>query len=191
MSFQGFYISFYRKLFLLLKIFLKNFNQGQYGLIHIVHLVNFDQSLSTLHIVRSMLNFAMLLANSNQETIQFDSYCPHKVFITFHQRLMLFSISNAFKKLNQRQQNLIHIVLNITIVFRSALHFPIFPTNWSKDNTFDPCYILRVLSKNIFCLFQTFIKWESRTKRFDAHFSFKTLNKFLTNPLIFLCFKYF
>ena len=109
----------------------------------------------------------------------------------FRQRLMLFSISNAFKKLNQRQQNLIHIVLNITIVFRSALHFPIFPTNWSKDNTFDPCYILRVLSKNIFCLFQTFIKWESRTKRFDAHFSFKTLNKFLTNPLIFLCFKCF
>ena len=107
--------------FLLLEIFLKNFNQGQYGLIHIVHLVNFDQSLSTLHIVRSMLNFAMFLANSNQETIRtirFDPYCLHKVFITFHQRLTLFPISNTFKKLKWRQKNLIHIVLNIIILFK-------------------------------------------------------------------------
>ena len=37
--------------FLLLEIFLKNFNQGQYGLIQIVNLVNFDQSLSKSHIV--------------------------------------------------------------------------------------------------------------------------------------------
>ena len=65
-----------------------------------------------------MLNFAMFLAISKQETIrtvraiQFDPYCPHKVFITFHQKLMLFSISDGFKKLNRRQQNLTHIVLN-------------------------------------------------------------------------------
>ena len=39
--FKSFYIS---KLFLLFEIFLKNFNQEQYGLIHIVHLVNFDKS---------------------------------------------------------------------------------------------------------------------------------------------------
>ena len=66
--------------FLLLEIFLKNFNQGQYGLIHIVHLVNFDQSLSTLHMVRSVVNFAMFLANSNQETIWtiwVKPYCPY------------------------------------------------------------------------------------------------------------------
>ena len=37
--------------FLLLEIFLKKFNWGQYVLIHIVHLVNFDQSLSKSHIV--------------------------------------------------------------------------------------------------------------------------------------------
>ena len=96
---------------------MKNFNQWQYGLIHIVHLVNFDKSLSTLHIVQSMLNFVMFLVNSNQEktiqTMQVDPYCPHKVFIMFHQRLMLFSISNAFKKQNRRQQNLTHIALNI------------------------------------------------------------------------------
>ena len=80
-----------------------------------------DQSLSTLYIVWSMLNFAMILANSNQETIQtiwFDPYCLHKIFITFHQRLTLFSISNTLKKLKWRQQNLIHIVLNIIILFK-------------------------------------------------------------------------
>ena len=142
---------------MLLEIFLKNFNQGQYGLIHIVHLVNFDQSLSTLHIVRSMLNFAMFLANYNQETtqtIRFDSYCPCKVFITFHQRLILFSISNAFKKLNRRQQNSTHIVLNIMIVFQSALHFSMFSTNFDQRTIwFDPCYVLRVQSKKIFFVF--------------------------------------
>ena len=38
--------------FLLLEIFLKNFNRGQYMLIEIVHLlVNLDQSLSKSHIV--------------------------------------------------------------------------------------------------------------------------------------------
>ena len=35
--------------FLLLEIFLKIFNHGQYGLIHIAHSVNFDQSLSKSH----------------------------------------------------------------------------------------------------------------------------------------------
>ena len=102
--------------FLLLEIFLKNFNQGQYVLIHIVHLVNFGQSLSRSHILRSMLNFTMFLANSDQETIwtiRFDPYCPYKIFIKFHQRLILFSISNAFKKLNWRQHSLNHIVLNM------------------------------------------------------------------------------
>ena len=63
---------------------------------------------------------------------------------------MLFSISNAFKKLNRRQQNLTHIVLNIMIVFRSALNFPMLPTNFDRRIIqFDPCYVLRVLSKNI------------------------------------------
>ena len=56
-------------------------------LIHIVYLVNFDQSLSKSHIVQSMLNFAMFLANSDQEIIQairFDPYYPYKVFTKFH-----------------------------------------------------------------------------------------------------------
>ena len=110
-------------------MFLKNFNEGQYSLIHIVHLINFDQSLSKSHIVWFMLNFAMFLANSDKQkiwTIRFDPYCPYKVLIKFHQRLTLFSISNAFKKLNQKQHNLNHIVLNIMIHFQSALYFPIF-----------------------------------------------------------------
>ena len=51
--------------FLLLEIFLKNFNQ-RHGLIHIVHLVNFGQSLSKSHIVWSMLNFAMFIAKPDQ-----------------------------------------------------------------------------------------------------------------------------
>ena len=101
-----------------------------------------------------MLNFVMFLANSNQEairTIRFDPYWPHKVFITFDQRLMLFSISNTFRKLNRRQQNLTHIVLDMMIVFRSALHFLMFSTNFDQRTIrFDTCYVLRVVSKNIF-----------------------------------------
>ena len=92
----------------------------------------------------------MFQTNSNQETIPtmwFDPYCPHKGFITFHQRLMQFSISNAFKKLNWRQQNLIHVVLNIMLVFQSALHFPMFPTKFDQSTIwFDPCYVLKECS---------------------------------------------
>ena len=63
---------------------------------------------------------------------------------------MLFSISNAFKKLNRRQENLIHIFLKIMIAFRSALHFPMFPTNFDQRTIrSDTCYVLRILSKNI------------------------------------------
>ena len=106
----------------------------------------------SLCIVRSLLNIAMFLANSNQvtiRTIRFNSYCPHKASIMPHQRLLLFSISNAFKKLNLRQQNLTHIVLNM-IVFRSALHFPMFPTKFDQRTIrFDQCYVLRVLSKGL------------------------------------------
>ena len=72
---------------------------------------------------------------------------------------MIFSISIAFKKLNQRQQNLNQIVFNIMIDFRSVLHFPMFPTTFDQRAIrFDPRYILKVLSKISFCFFQTFIK---------------------------------
>ena len=47
-----------------------------------------------------MLKFAMFLENSDQKTKRFDPYCPYKVFIKFHQGLILFFVSNAFKKLN-------------------------------------------------------------------------------------------
>ena len=63
---------------------------------------------------------------------------------------MLFSISNAFKKLNRRQENLIHIVLKIMIAFRSELHFPMFPTNFDQRTIRPDTYVLRILSKNIF-----------------------------------------
>ena len=43
----------------------------------------------------------MFLTNSDQETIQTISFD-------------LFTISNAFKKLNQKQHDLTHIVLKIT-----------------------------------------------------------------------------
>ena len=55
--------------FLLLEMFLKNFNQQQYGLIHIFHFISFDQTLSKSHKVQSMLNFAMFVANSDQENV--------------------------------------------------------------------------------------------------------------------------
>ena len=166
-------------------------------LIHIVHLVNFGQSLSKSHIVQSMLNFTMFLANSDKETvrtIRFDPYCQYKIFIKFHQRLILFSISNAFKKLNWRQHNVTHIVLKIVIFFRSALHFLIFLVNFGqKTIRLDPCYpcFKDSIKKNFFFLFQIFIKQESRTERFVPYFPFNTLNKFLTNSPIFFCFKYF
>ena len=114
-------------------------------LIHIAHLVNFDQSLSKSLILWSMFNFMMFLANSDQETIQTiqsDPYCPYKIFIKFHQRLIQFSISNAlFKQLNLRQCSLTHIVLNMIFFFRSALHFLIFLANFDQRTIwFDPCY---------------------------------------------------
>ena len=102
--------------FLLLEIFLENFNEGQYGLIHIFHLVK-------SHKVRSMFSFAMFLANSDQETtrtIRFDPHPPYKVFTKFNQRLILFSISSAFNKLNQKQHNLTHVILILRILSKHS-----------------------------------------------------------------------
>ena len=59
------------------------------------------------------MNFAMFLTNSDQETIQTIWFDLFKVFIKFHLKVILSSISNAFKKLNQRQHDLTHIVLKI------------------------------------------------------------------------------
>ena len=56
-------------LFCYLEYFWKTFNQGQYGLIHNAHLVNFGQSLLNSHIVQSMLTFAMFVANSDQANL--------------------------------------------------------------------------------------------------------------------------
>ena len=75
--------------FSLIKIFLINLSQEQYGLIHITHLEKFDQFLLKAHTFRSMLYFAIFLANSDQETIRFDPYCPYKGSVKFHQRLIL------------------------------------------------------------------------------------------------------
>ena len=61
-----------------------------------------------------MLNFTIFLATYVQEAIgtkQFDPYCQYKIFIKFGQKLILFSISKAFKKLNWRKQNLTHVVV--------------------------------------------------------------------------------
>ena len=121
-------------LFCYLKYFWRISNQGQYGLLH-----NFGQSLSKTHIVRFMLNITMFLANSDQEAIwNIDPYCPYKIFIKLRQKLILFSISNAFKKLNFRKPNLIHIVLNI-MIFSIGVAFSNLSSNfWSKDNTVWP-----------------------------------------------------
>ena len=63
------YVLLSKALFCYLKYFWKIFNQGQYELIHNVHLVNFDQPLSKSHIVWSMLTFAMFAANSDQANV--------------------------------------------------------------------------------------------------------------------------
>ena len=112
-----------------------------------------------------MLNFAMFLANSNQEkirTIRFDPYCPHEVFITFHQRLMVFSISNAFRKLNRRQQNLTHIVLNITIVFNLRCIFQCFRQILIKGEYGLTCFKCSI--KNYFLFVSNIHKIEIKDK---------------------------
>ena len=54
-------------------------------------------------------------------------------------RLIQSSISNVFKKLNERQQNLTHIFL--MTFFWSALCFPIFLANFDQRTVwFCPCY---------------------------------------------------
>ena len=118
--------------FCYLKYFWKKINLGQYGLLHNdVHLVNFGQSLSKSHIIRFMLNFTIFPATSVQEAIgaiRFDPYCQYKIFIKFGQKLILFSISKAFKKLNWRKHNLTHIVVILIFfdwhcIFQSFLQF--------------------------------------------------------------------
>ena len=107
----------------------KKFNQGQYILIHITRLVISGQSLSESHVIQSMLNFTMFLANSDQETIRiirFEPYCLYKILVKLSQRLILFSISNAFKKSNWSQHNLTHFVLNIMIFFELRCIFQSF-----------------------------------------------------------------
>ena len=84
-----------------------------------------------------MLNFSMLLTNSDQETIRtirLDPYCPYNVFIRVHQRLILFPISNAFKKLNQRQHDLTHIVLKVMIFLVSFAFSNLSSKLFSKEN---------------------------------------------------------
>ena len=149
-----------KALFCYLKYSWKNFYQGQYSLIHNVHLVNFGQSLSNIvqytsvyfsilqsHILQSMLNFTMFLANSDQGTI-WTIYMTHivhiksyKIFIKFHQRLILFYISNAFKKLNLRKYSLTHIVLNIMILICVAFS-NLSSKFWRKDNLIWPMLFL-------------------------------------------------
>ena len=61
-----------------------------------------------------MLNFTIFLATSVQEALgtkRFDPYCQYKIFIKFSQKLILFSISKEFKKLNWRKHNLTLIVV--------------------------------------------------------------------------------
>ena len=59
-----------------------------------------------------------------------------------------------------------HSVLNIMVVFGSALHFPMFPTNFDQRTLrFDSCYVLRVLSKNIFLFVPNIRKIGIKDKR--------------------------
>ena len=79
------------------------FNQGQYGLIHNVHLVNFDQSLPNSHIVWSMLTFAMFVAilmwSKCLNHVSKWTILPFQVFyISFNQKLF-FATSNIFEKI--------------------------------------------------------------------------------------------
>ena len=77
------------------------------------------------------------------------------------------------------------------LFFLSALHFPIFLANFDQRAIrFDLCYTCSKDSiKKI--LFQTFIKWKSRTKLFDLYCPFKTLISFIKSLQIFFYFKYF
>ena len=61
---------------------------------------------------------------------------------------------------------MIHSVLNRMIVFGSALHFPMVLTNFDQRTLrFDSCYVLRVLSKNIFLFVSNIRKIGIKDKR--------------------------
>ena len=67
--FKDFILVFIKRFFLLIEIFLKNFNHGQYGLIDIAHFINYDQSLSKSHKVLFIFDFAMFIAKSYQANV--------------------------------------------------------------------------------------------------------------------------
>ena len=140
---------------MLLEVFLKNFNQGQYGLIH---------NLSNSHIIQPMVNFAVVSSkfwskgNTNNTiwamlSIKFLNEVSSKAHNSF--------ISNVLKKLNQSQYNLTHIVLNMifnffSFIFLISIAFSNLPNKfWSKDNVVWPMLSLDSIKK---ILFQTFIK---------------------------------
>ena len=62
---------------------LRNLNHRQYGLTYIIHLENIDQLLSKTHI-----------ANSNQDKIQIETYCPFKgyTYISIKSSFLLIEI---------------------------------------------------------------------------------------------------
>ena len=136
----------------------------------------------------------MFLGNSDQDTIRtirLDPHCPCKIFIKFHQKLIIFSISNAFKKMNWRQHSLTHIVLNIMIFFDLSSIFRSFQQIVIKGqySLTHVILVLRILPKKVF--FQMFIKQESRTEWFVPHCPFHNLIKFLKSPPIFFLFQIF
>ena len=116
--FQIFHISFHGKLFLLLEIFFKNFNQGQYVLNHSVHSVNFDQSLSrnrifdqrTIPTISLFCRFyhkknffsASKIHKKRNQGQRFAPYCSFNTLNKFLTTLKFFPVSNIFKKLDLR-----------------------------------------------------------------------------------------
>ena len=83
-KFQGFYQVFIEgSYFFLFQKSLRNLNHRQYGLTYIIHLENIDQLLSKTHI-----------ANSNQDKIQIETYCPFKgyTYISIKSSFLLIEI---------------------------------------------------------------------------------------------------
>ena len=104
----------------------------------------------------------------------------------FHQRLVLFSISNAFKKFNSRQHNFTQFVLNIMIFFNLRC---IFQSFWNilikgQYGLTHSILVLRIVSKKKFSV-SNIHKTGLKDRTVCLLCPFTNLNKFLTNPPIF------
>ena len=86
----------------------------------------------------------------------------------FHQRLILFSISNTWNKLDQRQHDLTHIVLKMSFFSICVAFSNLLANSDQKTIQFEACCPFEDSLKNLFFSVPNICKKkESRMKQFD------------------------